>query len=89
MRHTEDAGFEWHLTALGCGTDASEESPPVACGKISICFFIMDYKVILHSYFYLKCMVLYLNLTPFISSLFRADAILGVEGLGTPVRPEV
>lgn len=51
MRHTGDAGFEWHQTDLGCGTDAQEESLPVACGNknslLDVQLFTMVYKVIL------------------------------------------
>lgn len=95
MRHTGDAGFEWHQTGLGCGTDAQEESPPAACGnKTSLLVAwqvdYKDYKVIFHCHFYLTHVyVLYLKFTPLRSSFCRADAILGVEGLGAPVRPEV
>lgn len=33
MRHNEGAGFVWHQTGLGCGTDVQEESHPAVCGK--------------------------------------------------------
>lgn len=66
-----------------------EESRPVACGIINALVMLgFSLWTTRSTLILVEVEDPYLNCTLLSSSFFRADVILGVDGLGAPVRPE-